>query len=169
MSILNPASWTGAADEYPYVLQAIPCGHPARVSADGVAKRDAAFVALLNAYRATGGLVRGNDLAHLMASRASGDPASLSRSMAAGEILCFDWNETFWIPAFQLDRESLGTGQATRLLLAELSGAFDGWAAAQWLVAANAWLGERTPLELLGTHLEAVLDAARADSFIARG
>ncbi|MDM0033453.1 hypothetical protein QTI33_15060 [Variovorax sp. J22P271] len=170
MPMLEPASWTYAADEHSYDPQAVPCEDaPTRFAVDGMAQRDAAFIALLNAYRATGGLLRGDDLIHLMASRCSGDHASLSSSIAAGEILCFDWNQTLWIPVFQLDRESLGATTATRRLLAELSGAFDGWAAAHWLVAANAWLGECTPLELLGTHLEAVLDAARADSFVARG
>ena len=169
MPTLNPAR-TNMADEHLYALQTAPCENPrTRFAVDPVAQRDVAFVALLSAYRATGGLLRVDDLVHLMGSRCSGDPASLSRSIAAGEILCFDWNQTLWVPVFQLDRESLGAGMATRRLLAELCGAFDGWAAAHWFVAANPWLGECTPLELLGTHLEAVLDAARADSFIARG
>lgn len=130
--------------------------------------RDAAFIALLDAYRPTGGLLRGDDLADLLIARDSGDHATLARSIVAGEILSFDWNRTIWVPAFQLDPDSLTAGSATRRVLAELSGAFDGWSAAQWFVAPNAWLRECTPLELLETRLDAVLDAARADHFIVK-
>jgi hypothetical protein len=171
MAILNLAR-TDSPGEHPFGLRTTVIEQSPTLS--GVARReaaqhDAAFMALLNAYRPTGGLLRRDDLAGLMVSRCSGDHTSLSRSIAAGEILCFDWNRTVWVPVFQLDRATLRVGVATRRLLAELSGAFDGWSAAHWFVASNAWLGECTPLELLGTHLDAVVDAASADCFIARG
>jgi hypothetical protein len=148
-----------------------PVAHvpPTRAVVDRGEERDAAFVALLNAYRSTGGLLRGDDLADLLIARGSGDHATLARSIVSGEILCFDWNHTLWVPAFQLDPDSLAAATASRRVLAELSSAFDGWSAAHWFVTPNAWLRECTPIELLGTQLDAVLDAARADSFIAKG
>lgn len=139
----------------------------AAVTPGAESQRDAAFIALLNAYRTTGGLMRGEDLAGLQIARGSGDLSSLARSIVSGEILCFDWNQTIWVPAFQLDRDSLTPGSSMRRVLAELSGAFDGWSAAHWFVAPNARLRECTPIELLGAQLEAVLDAARADCVIA--
>ncbi|MDM0001070.1 DUF2384 domain-containing protein [Variovorax sp. J22P240] len=149
-----------------------PVGHPLRCSfVDRVqeSQRDVAFIALLDAYRATGGLLRWHDLAQLQSGRGTGDHASLSRSIASGEILCFEWNQSVWVPAFQLDRRGLGARTETRRVLAELSGVFDGWSATQWFVAPNAWLGDRIPLERMDTHLDAVLDAARADRFAAMG
>ncbi|MGJ7507564.1 hypothetical protein [Variovorax sp. GT1P44] len=130
-------------------------------------QRDAAFIALLSAFRPTGGLFRGDELADLLIARRSGDHASLARSIVSGEILCFDWNRTLWIPAFQLDRDSLAAGIATRRVLAELSRIFDGWSAAHWFVAPNAWLQERAPIELLDAQFDAVLHAARAQCFAA--
>lgn len=130
---------------------------------------DASFIALLNAYRPTGGLLRGDDLADLQAMRDQGDRVALARSIVAGEILCFEWNRTFWVPAFQLDRDSLLVASGARSVLAELSRAFDSWLAAQWFVAPNAWLRGGAPVDLMVSDLPAVIDAARADRFIATG
>lgn len=130
---------------------------------------DANFIALLNAYRPTGGLLRGDDLADLRAMRDQGDHAALARSIVAGEILCFEWNRTFWVPAFQLEGDSLIVGSGAHSVLAELSRAFDGWSAAQWFAAPNAWLRDRAPVDLMASDLPAVIDAARADCFIANG
>jgi hypothetical protein len=129
--------------------------------------RDAAFIALLNAYRSTGGLLRGEDLAGLLVARGSGDHASLMRSIVSAEILGFDWHQTVWVPAFQLDRESFRARAEARRVLAELPGSFDGWLAAHWYVAPNARLRECRPVDLLAVDLDAVLDAARAECFIA--
>jgi hypothetical protein len=132
-------------------------------------ERDTEFLSMLDAYRPTGGLVRGDDLADLQISRHSGDHASLARAIVAGEILCFDWNRTIWVPAFQLDRGDFTARREIGNVLAELSGTFDGMSAALWFVAPNAWLRGRAPVELFGVDIDEVLDAARAERFIANG
>src|SRR5688572_18886324 len=121
MATLNLA-WTDSPDEHPFCLRTTVIEQSPTLS--GVSRReaaqhDAAFMALLNDYRPTGGLLRSDDLASLMVSRYSSDHTSLARSIAVGEILCFDWNRTVWVNVFQLDRETLRVGIATRRLLAE--------------------------------------------------
>jgi hypothetical protein len=54
-------------------------------------------------------------------------------------------------------------------VLAELAGTFDDWELASWLAEPNAWLQGRTPVDALRAEPRAVLDAARADRFVARG
>jgi hypothetical protein len=54
-------------------------------------------------------------------------------------------------------------------MLAELASAFDGWPLATWFAQHNAWLNDRSPVDLLDSDLADVLDIARADRFIAAG
>ena len=54
-------------------------------------------------------------------------------------------------------------------VIAELSGVFDDREIADWFVRPNNWLGQRLPAQVLDTQPEAVLQAARADRFVAKG
>ncbi|MDM0059234.1 antitoxin Xre/MbcA/ParS toxin-binding domain-containing protein [Variovorax fucosicus] len=58
---------------------------------------------------------------------------------------------------------------AHQQVLAELVSVFDGWALAIWFVQPNPWLNDRSPVDLLGLNLSGVLEAARADRFVAAG
>jgi hypothetical protein len=77
------------------------------------------------------------------------------------------WQDDFWVPMFQVDRDSLAVRPGSRRVLAELGGVFDGWSLAQWFVQPNAWLRGHWPLERLAAHPAAVLLAARGDRVIA--
>ncbi|WP_218510194.1 hypothetical protein [Variovorax sp. dw_308] len=130
---------------------------------------DAQFVALLDAFRGSGGLYRGEHLAALLTQRQQGDHASLARQIVAGELLAFQWSDTFWIPAFQFSGFKMLPEAGALDVILELGSAFHGWEMAQWFAAPNAWLCERAPVDLLATDLPAVRDAARADRFVAVG
>ena len=56
-----------------------------------------------------------------------------------------------------------------RAALAELEGAFDDWEIGAWFAQPNSWLDEQLPLDVVGRDDDAVIHAARADRFIARG
>ncbi len=51
----------------------------------------------------------------------------------------------------------------------ELKDVFDDLELADWFIKANAWLGDDAPADRVITDPPAVLEAARADRFIARG
>jgi len=127
------------------------------------------FGALLAAYRSTGGTARGDDLARLLEDHFLGDFVSLAKLIASDKVFGFTWRDTFWIPMFQFDLVDLSVKGAARQVLAELGGDFDGWARAAWFVAPNPWLNGRRPVDLLKSNLLGVLDAARADRFVASG
>jgi uncharacterized protein (DUF2384 family) len=78
-------------------------------------------------------------------------------------LFSFRWHDSFWLPMFQFDAESLTMREAPRRVLDELHGVFDGWDMAQWHVRAHDDLHGQRPLDLLDTDLAAVLAAARAD------
>lgn len=124
---------------------------------------DGDFIALGVAYRGSGGLARGDDLARLLEERRCGDYSSLARLIVGGLVFSFRWHEDFWVPLFQFDKRDLSVRAVLRPVLAELATVFDGWAVGDWFVRPNArLLGER-PIELLDANLAAVREAARGD------
>ncbi|MEO8153677.1 MAG: antitoxin Xre/MbcA/ParS toxin-binding domain-containing protein [Rhizobacter sp.] len=127
------------------------------------------FIALLVAYRATGGTTPGDELARLLGEHQRGDFASLAGHIASHEIFGFEWRSTLWIPMFQFDLRDLAIKPGSRQVLAELAKVFDGWGVAAWFAQPNSWLNGRSPVDLVDSQLGAVLDAARADRFVAAG
>lgn len=130
----------------------------------GAADHD--FIALLNAFRSTGGLLRGETLADQMQLRGLGGYTALARLIATGDVLSFAWQEEYWLPAFQFDA-GLAVRETSRPIVQELTGVFDGWACARWLVTPHAALARRMPLECMDTQPGQVLQAARDDHFAA--
>lgn len=125
------------------------------------------FTALLAAYRASGGTARGDDVARLLEDHGLGDFIGLARLIASNEVFGFEWRSTLWIPMFQFDLHDLSVKSSAQLVLEELGAGFDGWARAAWFARPNNWLQRRKPVDLMGSSLEDVLSAARADLFVA--
>lgn len=127
------------------------------------------FVALLSAYRATGGTVRADDLSRHVRSEEPGHLTNLARKLVSGVILSFAWRQTLWVPLFQFEAGSSTVRPSVARVMDELHGAFDGWEIAVWFVQPNSWLQAQRPLDLLGKQDAEVLQAARVDRFVAIG
>jgi hypothetical protein len=121
------------------------------------------FVALLAAYRATGGTARGDDVARLLEDHRLGDFVSLAELIASRRVFGFEWRRTLWIPMFQFDLADLSVKPATGQVLQALGVPFDGWCRAAWFARPNAWLRGRTPVDLIADRLPDVLEAARTE------
>ncbi|MEQ1685044.1 MAG: hypothetical protein ABL916_15460 [Burkholderiaceae bacterium] len=126
---------------------------------------------LRTAYRASGGIARGDDLARFLNEHHSGDFVSLAMSILEGELFAFQWQQAFWVPMFQFDLRDLWVkpNPNARRVLTELAGEFDGWALALWFAQPNDLLHGARPVDLLDASLPDVLQAARTDRFIAAG
>ena len=127
------------------------------------------FTAMLQAYRATGGTARGDDLARLLQDRPNGGYVSLARLIATRKVFSFEWRNTYWVPMFQFDLADLSQRPGAQQVLVELNSEFDDWHAALWFTQPNVWLQGVKPVDLINTDLQAVLEAARADRFVAAG
>ena len=130
---------------------------------------DHGFIALCQAYRATGGVARGEDLAHWMAGCGQGNSLHLAALIVGREAFSFQWGDTFWVPMFQFSALQPALGEGARQVLGELAPVLDGWSLAAWFASGNTWLAGRRPLDLLATDLPLVLAAARADRDVIRG
>jgi len=141
-------------------LAALPAGTPADA--------DAEFAAMRAAYLAAGGFACGDDLARLLEDRGCGDFGSLARLIVAGEVFAFEWRHALWIPMFQFNDE-LSPKPGLKAVLAELASEYDGRRLAAWFVEPNGWLDEARPIDVLDANPGEVLQAARADRFVATG
>jgi hypothetical protein len=70
---------------------------------------------------------------------------------------------------FQFEGVYMTVRRSVSAVLAELKGAFDDWDLATWFAFPNDWLDAQAPLDVLAIDPQAVLQAARADRFIAQG
>jgi hypothetical protein len=158
-----------AASSPPAVWATCPAAGRAAEDAVDLAPGDAGFIALCAAYRGSGGIARGTDLAHWMAGRGEGDSRALAALIVGRQAFSFDWHGTFWVPMFQFSPQQPAWGMGARQVLAELAPLLEGWQLAVWFVRANTWLAGQRPLDLLADQRERVLAAARADRCVING
>jgi hypothetical protein len=142
---------------------------PAAAAAPDLAPGDAGFIALCQAYRASGGIARGDDLAHWMAGRGQGNSLHLAALIVGRDAFSFQWRDSFWVPMFQFSPLQPAWGDGARQVLGELGTVLDGWSLAAWFVQGNSCLSGQRPLDLLADHLPAVLAAARTDRYVIKG
>jgi hypothetical protein len=127
------------------------------------------FAALLSAFRSSGGVVRTDEFARMLEARHSGDSSVQLQIGLEEKILIFEWHGTAWVPMFQFDARDLSIKPGVQKVLEELFAVFDGWNLAVWFMQPNSWLDDKKPIDILDTNLPAVVAAARADRFVARG
>lgn len=128
---------------------------------------DHQFVQMLNGFRESGGLARLQEVAELCALRGGPDIESLSISLARKEIICFEWQSHGWLPLFQFNPGDMRLRSQVQPVISELSCIYDPWDLAFWFSQPNPWLANRVPANALLSDPATVLQAARADRFVA--
>ena len=131
--------------------------------------RDQQFIAMLEAYRNTGGIARADEISHRFRRCNGPDPETVRHWIDSRKVLCFEWSDTCWMPWFQFNRHTLHPHPQLAPLLAELAAVFDPWETASWFAQPNPWIAGQPPIDRLLQDLPGVLDAARADRFVANG
>ncbi len=141
------------------------CAHPrsAEVGADD------AFVAMLQAFRCGGGLARADEVAALLEPRDGPCIDSLTRWIVDRNVISFEWRAQTWLPWFQFNHPGGVPAPALAPVLEELNTVYDRWELANWFARPNSALADHTPVAVLATDPVAVLQAARADRFVANG
>lgn len=127
------------------------------------------FIAMTRAFRRTGGMSHGDDIARRLGRHADQPISIVARWIVNKEALAIAWNHQTMLPLFQFDPRSMALRPDVSVILSELSDVFDNWGCALWFAQSNAWLADQLPVDLVETRAREVLDAARLDRFIARG
>lgn len=135
--------------------------------AEAPSARDRAFIGLLKAYRAHGGLACLHHPGGNAGASAGADEPVIRSLVEAGQLFGFDWHHALWIPRFQFVGPGPCVAPGPRRVVAELGPAFDGWAVADWFVQTHSDLAGRSPIACLETRLPEVLQAARIDRDVA--
>jgi hypothetical protein len=130
---------------------------------------DMQFREMALAFGASGGLASCNELAHVLRRRTRQPLELLTRLIGERQALSFEWQARTMLPLFQFDLPALALRSTVTPVIAELSDTFDAWDLALWFAQANEWLHGRAPVTLIEHAPRWVLEAARADRYIARG
>jgi hypothetical protein len=155
-----------------------PRGFPSRAFArlvvrsrhrSAVAVEDRLLVLILHAYGQCCGVATADELAGLLRVYANQPISVLARWIVARRVVSFVWQSETWIPLFQFDLADMSLRQGALQVIRELVEAFDDWELATWFASPNPWLQDAAPLEIILDDPSAVLDAARADRFVAMG
>lgn len=120
-------------------------------------------------YRASGGILRADDLALLFEKKGCGDFVRVARMIATREIFSFQLDGHFWIPMFQFHAHNMTIKRDVRKIINALGSVLDSWTLAQWFTQPNLWLQDKRPIEMLDSELSVVLVAAQADRVVAKG
>ena len=159
----TPAPATGGAS-------ARPAAAPHRGRSAAIARpADDRFVELLKAYRVSGGLARADEVVAQLDRDGHAGVAVLARRIVERRVICFEWQAQTWLPWFQFRRDDQGLEPAVAAVLAELAAVYDGWEIADWFARPNSALDGFAPVDALTCGAGAVLQAARADRFVATG
>jgi hypothetical protein len=119
-----------------------------------------AFIELLEAFRATGGMAPGAMVARLLEEHQGGQAFSLAKRVSTRELFGFDWRSNFWVPMFQFSGDDMAVKAQPQQVRAALPSEWSGWAVACWFAAANTHLEGRRPVDALNLQCDAVLHAA---------
>ena len=129
---------------------------------------EAEFAELCSTYADAGGIASGDEVARVLELSGRGSLAGLARKIVAGELFGIECRQGFWIPMFQFTEE-LAPKPGLKAVLAELASEYDGRRLADWFVEPNSWLEEARPIDVIDSNPAEVLQAARADRFVATG
>ena len=120
------------------------------------------FIALLEAFRATGGTAPGEIVGRLLEEHQVGNAVSLAKLIYTGQAFGFEWRDSLWIPMFQFDANDLALKASAQNVRAELPSLWSGWQVASWFAAPSARLDGHNPADRLDRDLEAVVQAAQS-------
>ena len=127
------------------------------------------YVAMMEAFEATGGVASGDEVASWARSWADQPLSLVARWVVRREITHFKWRGMTCIPMFQFDVQGRGRREGLQEAISQLACAFDDWEMAEWFGLPNVWLGNVSPASVLPHDPAAVISAACADRFVAMG
>jgi hypothetical protein len=127
------------------------------------------FIGMLNAYRPSGGLARAPEVAAICKSRGETAVSVLADWIVKRKAVSFEWQSRIWLPLFQFNHVDMTLQPGLGDTLSELVEVYDDWEIANWFALPNPWLADCTPADTLVAAAPEVLNAARAERFVAAG
>jgi hypothetical protein len=130
---------------------------------------DRQFLEMCQAYGPHGGFATGDEVARRMRHKYDQPMSVLARWIVRRGVLNLNWRSQILVPVFQFTDADMRVRPVVSDVIAELGDVFDDWEIASWFAKSNAWLHNERPVNVVDVDNEALLHAARADAFVARG
>lgn len=124
---------------------------------------------VIDVYQRMGGLASGDQVASMLRCEQGQPISTLAKWIVSRKVISLVWKSQLLLPLFQFDRADMSPRAEVLAVAQELSRAFDDWELAAWFASPNSWLCDALPAELVLVDHARVMDAARADRFIALG
>jgi hypothetical protein len=125
-------------------------------------RRNDQFVALLNAFRRSGGLAQAPEVVARFKRQGTIDVSPLASWLLKRQVISVEWQSKIWLPLFQFSPVGMELRPGLDSVLAELVVRYDEWDLADWFAQPNVWLSDSAPADVLAVAAPAVLVAARA-------
>jgi hypothetical protein len=125
------------------------------------------FLEMSRTYDAHGGIATGDQIATDLGGHRDQPIAVVARWIIGREVVNFAWRSGILVPRFQFSALDMEIRPVVSRAIAELQGAFDDWEIARWFTQPNTGLRNALPLDLLAEDEAAVIEAARADRYVA--
>jgi hypothetical protein len=132
-------------------------------------QRNKQFIELLNAFRCSGGLARMPEVAARFQLYGEREVSPLVGWIKRREVICIEWQSMRWMPLFQFNPVGLTVRAGLSGVLAELIGVYDDRELASWFAKPNPWLEDCAPADMMTVATPRVLNAGRAERFVAAG
>lgn len=146
----------------PLLFSELAAGAAFRLCADLQAPSGRGFIAMLEAFRSTGGTAPGEVASRLLETHQVGNTDSLADLICTNQVFGFEWRAKLWIPMFQFDLQDLSLKRGAQQVRAALPSLWYGWVLASWFATPNAQLEGLRPVDLLASDFDAVMSAAQS-------
>lgn len=123
----------------------------------------------LAVFRIHGGVAHAEEVVERLRKHCSQPMSKLARWIAGREVLIVESHGEVWLPLFQFDLNIGAIRTEAFQTITTLTPAFDAWELVSWFVEPNSWLGGDVPIRMFLHDACGVLQAARADRFVALG
>jgi hypothetical protein len=124
---------------------------------------------MMQVYTSIGGVVSGDELVGLFCGVSAQPISRIAHWIVDRRVVRIPWRSQTLLPLFQFDLQGNSLRPGIEKITAELSGVFDDLDVAIWFAQPNTWLDGDIPAHVFSDKLLAVLEAARADRFVAMG
>lgn len=120
-------------------------------------------------YSASGGVATGTDVAERLRVTVRQPVSLLAHWIVDRQVIAFSCGAGLLLPLFQFDFAQGCVRRGVGAAISELAGVMTDDEVARWFAQANTWLNGAVPAQKLLIDCPAVLAAARADRFVAKG
>ncbi|MBV5297413.1 MAG: hypothetical protein JZU64_04545 [Rhodoferax sp.] len=124
------------------------------------------FIAMLNAYRGSGGLARAQEVATRFKLHGRTAVNNLADWILKRHVISLEWADKIWLPWCQFNPDTMTLLPGLSEALSELVTVYDDWEVAHWFSQPNPWLADGSPADRLALAAPEVLNAARAERFM---